>query len=290
MDSAQGGTRAAGKAKLGFPCIPAPREHGAWVIAAVSTAIPLFARWYVGWDRVVAIGVVVVSLFLARVALDRLLTRSRDLGAGFWFALELAVAGAVGAVLIAYEGLHALELPAILAVGLFALHASLRVVPATRRIDRTRWAELFSVAALTLPALASYAVATGRLDTAAWWLWAACAAYFGSGIVFVHMLLDATKVKGAFGWGHRCRVGLRNFAYHALLTAAMIALWRSYPGLVSVYVLIAFAPAIVRAVVGWVALGNKTPPFKVVGMLETAYAVWFAVAAIAALRAVLPAS
>lgn len=266
--------------------MPIPHEHGAWVI--------LYAPLVVGFVAARALPVVpalllvaaVTGVFLTRNAAALLLRRRAQPGSAFWLALYAALAIAAGAPLLTMRGAGALVRIGVAVALLFAIHAALTIWPARRRLDRSQWGEMLAVGALTLTGPAAYAISRGTLDRTALLVWAACALYFGSSIFFVKMLLGGVKLKakGAPTEGDRWRLGRDNLLYHGLMLAALPALAAAVGGGVAGLLLAAaYLPAIARGVWGWRRVGGRLPSLKRLGLLETAYSLWFLGCASAAL-------
>jgi hypothetical protein len=75
----------------------------------------------------------------------------------------------------------------------------------------------------------------------------------------------------------RWRVGRQVLLYHAVLGLLLLALPSVIAPRAALLVIAAFAPALVRAVYGVARLSGAVPSFRRVGLLESAYAAWFAV-------------
>jgi hypothetical protein len=254
---------------------PIPREHGAWAILYTPYVIGTVMAGEAAPIPSLLLLLAVTSVFLAREPATLLLRRRRAEGAAAWLATYGLIAAACGAALILYYGRTAL-LQIGAAAGLaFGLHAALQAWPARKRLDRSLWGEMMSVAALTLTAPAAYAVVRGDLDGMAAFVWAECLVFFWSGILHVKMLLAAVRIKGAFTTDDRRQVAGASAAYHA--AAALLVAWAasSVGGIAGALVLVAYLPVLVRAFYGCAIVTNALPSLKRMGMMELAYSVWF---------------
>jgi hypothetical protein len=264
---------------------PIPHEHGAWVILYAPLVIAFAAARPFALGPALLLVLAVTGLYLARNAAGLLFRWRGKEGTAFWLAVYLLLAAAGALPLLLAYGRTDLLLLGLIAAGLFGVHSALLVLPAKKRLDRSQWGEILAVGALALTAPAAWAVSTGRLDGRAWLLWAACALYFSSGIFFVKMLLGAVKVRGDFTTRDRRRVGRDNLLYHALLTVLVLSGAAALGGVGGGFGVLAFLPALLRAFAGAARLTNALPPLKQVGLLETAYSLWFMGFLLAALLA-----
>ncbi len=254
---------------------PIPHEHGAWIVLYAPMAITLLALHSVPMLRAALLFVAVTGLFLARNAIGLLARRRGREGTGFWAGIYLALAAAGTLPLLMHWHLIALLDMGGVMLPLFALHTALLLAPAKRRLDRSQWGEILAVGALALTAPAAYIVVRGHPDRIAWLLWMASALYFSSGIFLVKMLLAAAKVRSDFGWRERLRIGRDHLIYHLLLGVALAVMMVWIGGSGAILILIAYLPALIRAMVWWTKLTNRLPPLKRVGWMETVYALWF---------------
>jgi hypothetical protein len=223
---------------------PLPREHGAWGILLVpfATAIGVAGRW--NWP----VTLLLVSVLAFYVARTSWLKRQWRWVAGL---LTLSVAAA---------------LPLVVAWKMWWLpvFAVVALPVAVRPTGRSTGGQLAGAVGLTLTAPAAWYVATGRLDGMAAGLWGANAAYFAGGVLYVRMHLEAARrLPGA---------RTVNVAYHAVLTGFVLAL--GIAGVISWGVAAAFAPAVVRALIGSWRLGPELR-LKRLGWTEVAHSVVF---------------
>jgi hypothetical protein len=218
----------------------------------------------------------VTGLYLARHVAGLMLRRRGSAGLVPWLAAYLA-AGAAGGLPLVLGGYRNLAWLGLLAGGVFLLFTLLSRRPNRRRWDRTLWGEVSGIGALALTAPAGRVVSAGALDGTGWFLWALCVLFFSSSVFYVKMRIAALRYKRAFGARERWEAGRPHLAYHALLAAlaaGMAIFWGDRGGIL---LLAAFAPILLRAFVGWRALSNTVPAFKLLGMLEAVYSIWFAV-------------
>lgn len=272
-----GATRVAGEARARIE-VPVPREHGAWVMLS----LPLVLGAATGPRGVSgAIGLLVVTTLAVFLAQDLIRRRVRGrlpagamrwlagyaaaaVAAGFGLLALLPPAGRVGLVVLGGVG------GAIFAVLLWALAR-----PGGKRFDRSVVGELLAVPALTLTGPAAAVVATGELGAGAWTVWALSVAYFGSGMLFVKMLLDGWK-RGRRGLGVRTApLAVGTVAWHSLVLAGLVAV--SLIGLDGAWpwLPLAYLPCVARAAWGFARLGRPLPRLVAVGVSEAVLAVVF---------------
>lgn len=259
-----------------FPAPPLPHEHGAWVMLYVPMAVAFAVAHFIAPVPAFLLFLALTGAFLARHPADLLLRGRAQPGALLWTGVYLAVAALGGLPLLLVYQRGALLVVLCIAGALFGAHVALLTWPSRKRLDRSVAGEVLAVAGLTLSAPAAYVVATGQLDGMAWCLWAACALFFGGGVFHVKMLLGAAKHRGAMDLGARLSLGRFNLAYHAAMAGVAVAL-SGRAGAGAAMVCLAYAPAVARAVWGTLRLSRRLPPLKRVGVLETLYALWFAV-------------
>jgi hypothetical protein len=263
---------------------PIPREHGAWVILYAPLVIAFATAPRFSLLPSLLLVVAVTGAFLARNAAAILIRKRAKEGTALWLGIYLTLCIAGGAPLVlAYERRSLLLIAAAVA-GLFGIHAALSLIPSRKRLDRSCAGELLAVAALTSTAPAAYAVSTGAIDGLAWCLWTACLLFFGSGILHVEMHLSAAKVRGEFTQRDRWRCGGASLVYHVALLIGIGLLASRMANQAGALTWLAYLPVILRGVIGWSKLTNKLPSLKRVGIMESAYALWFAALFIAAVR------
>lgn len=267
---------------LGRP--PIPREHGAWVMLYVPLAIGLAGVTPFQAAPAALLTLAVTSAFLAQNAAGLLLKPKPKAGTGTWLAIFLAALGFATLALLGIYGLGALLWLAPAIAALFGIHAALLKGPAVFRLDRFQWGQLLAVGGLTLTAPAAWVVARGGYEPATWLVWAACVLFFGSGVFNVNMHFAAAKTKGDFDAKARWAAGREVVTYHLLLVAILAWALPQLPIDAAALAALGFAPIVARAVRSYVTLAKKPPSLKRVGLVETGFALWFALCLIVALR------
>ncbi len=144
---------------------------------------------------------------------------------------------------------------------------------AFRKPSRSFSAQLLAMTGLTLTAPAAWYVATGNLDAWTWKLWALNSLYFASGFFYVKMHFAAVRPRSVVGMAKGVVL------YHVLLVVFLAALVAG--DIITVWVALAFVPALLRAAVGIVRL-QPVVSIKRLAWLEVAYSVLFAAGIIAA--------
>lgn len=261
---------------------PVPREHGAWAIVYAPVLIGASASPQFRWWAAALLLLGITGLYLARNAAS-LAIRRRDRAMLAW-AAAYGTCGAAGILplLAATHRLDLLQVGAIAAI-LFAAHAALSAVRGPVRFDRTMGGELLGVCGLTLTGPAAYIAGGGHPGPDAWRLWALCALFFGSGVVYVKTAMAAASAARAAGIATalplplpmRILVGRAHIAYHMCMAVSMYLGARALGGVPGAMVAVAFIPALVRAASGWAGLQAGMPRFREVGRRETVLAVWF---------------
>jgi len=184
-----------------------------------------------------------------------------------YLAIYLLLAGAFGMPLLAVWRLYWLAPVAIGTLLLLMFNAR----QAIQREDRTVAAEIIAIAGLTFTAPASHYVALGHLDLTALWLWALCAMYFASSVFYVKLRVSTLnprkETERRESW-RRCAL------YHGFLLASLLLM--AFGGSVSLLVLVAFAPVLIRSLF-YLARPVRRINLKLVGWLEAGYSVVFLV-------------
>lgn len=264
---------------------PVPREHGAWVMLGMPYLIGVLLGGRAGAVPLLLLGVAGTAAFLAQDIARRFVRGRRPEGISRWLRIYAAVTAVSGGalLLVVDDGarIGLLEVGAIAVVLGGALLWGL-AQPTRKRFDRSVFGELLAVPALTLAGPAAVVLGRGGLTAEAWALWGLCIAYFGSGVLFVKMLLDFAKRSRRGGRVADSVVARVSIAYHALLTAllAVGAVWLGAPGL---WVMVGFAPVITRTGWGLTRLHKPLPKMVTVGVIETVYSAWFAFCTVMAL-------
>jgi hypothetical protein len=220
----------------------------------------------VSW-RVLLLGLTVTFLFIARESLlvwwrayrrGREATEARRL-----MVIYSGLAAVFGAPLILVYHLNGLVPLGVVAVILLGINTE----QAGRLEERTVLGEILAIVGLTMTAPAAHYVARGAWENTALWLWALNALYFTSSVFYVKLRVSAAHAKEE----EVRRQMRRNCAfYHSFLFAALLvfALTRS----LNIFVLIAFAPVLVRA--AWHLLRPAGQlNLRRIGILEIVYSV-----------------
>lgn len=260
---------------------PLPGEHGAWVMLYTPL---LAASIGAGADvmHAVLLGLAVTGAFFGQHAAGLVLRGRRDVSARRWLWIYAGVWVICGAILFWILETADLLWIGVPAFGLMAWQLG-RSRFARKRVDRSVPGEFLAIAGLTLTAPGALVAATGALSMTAFGLWVLFAVFFGSSVFFVKMHLQAVQVKQGVSWLDRLRLGRGLLVYHVALAAGLLAIYRMGApagGLL----LLGFAPAILRALIGWMRLSNRLPNLKRVGLIESVYALWFSGCVVAILR------
>jgi len=261
---------------------PVPREHGAWVMLLAPIALGFGAAGDRTWTDWLLLPAAASCLFCAREAGGLVLRRRATAATAFWLGAYLLFALALLAPLIR-RGDGVLICIGTLAAGLLAIYSALRVLPSHKWFDRSRSGELLGVLSLTLTGAGAAGLALDKLTNLAWLVWAASAVYFAGGVLHVRMWLGATHYRKDFNRRSALAVAWPSLTLHlAMMVAAgslLLMHWRASP-----WLLVAIAPAVVRAVGGYLKLSATLPPMKRVGVTETCLAIWYFAWMIGALR------
>lgn len=271
--SASAPRSAARPGRIGAP--PIPHEHGAWVMLF----LPMLAGFAVarpsGWAQVLLLSAAISGAYLARHPADLLLRGKGVRGSTFWmFAYGILAVGAAAPLVLSWHASALLVVAGIAGV-LFGIHAILLGLQARRRWDRSIFGELLAVAGLTLGGPAAVVVSRGTFTPDAWTLWAGFSLFFAGGVLHVKTLLSGAKHKGQSDWAVRWRLGRASVLYHVLLPAASPVVAARF-GISATLVLVAVAPATLRALWSVARLDRRLPPLKRVGAFESVCAIWFA--------------
>jgi hypothetical protein len=260
---------------------PIPQEHGAWFmlyVPLITMLIGLHAPIETGFFLILT----VTGAFLGQHTTILFIRNRAPKGAGLWLILY-GLAFVLGAIALlrvyALYDLIYIGLPATIA--LFWLFIRSRF--ARKRIDRTFSGEILAIAGLTLTAPTAIIVATGHLSQTAIGLWGLYVLFFGSSVLYVKMRILAVQKKSGITFKNRLTLGSGLILYHLILLANIATFYITMPTL-GKYLLIGFAPIIIRAIIGWVTLSNKLPNLKRVGLIESVYTLWFSACLIKALQ------
>ena len=252
-----------------------PREHGAWGILLV----PLFTGASAGFltggapGSLIPFAAVALTLFWLRapveswagVAVNRVRTPD-EFQVVLKTILVLAVAAAASLIWLFWGGRNR----ALIGVGCAAASAFLLQSLVKRFWRRARSAaQMVGAAGLTSTAPAAYYVVTGRLDTAAWSLWAANFLFAANQIQFVQLRIHTAHVTSR---SQKLAIG-RGFLVGQWLLAALI-LAACFGGVFRWYAAIAFLPVLVRGF-AWFAAEPEPLAIHALGKSELAYACAF---------------
>jgi hypothetical protein len=202
--------------------------------------------------------------------------RGRDaVEAGRTLLCYLALAAAFGAPLI-----FAFKLFWLIPLG--GIGAALLLIngkQATQMEERTMKCEILAIVGLTMTAPASYYAASGRWEALAFWLWLLSALYMASSVFYiklrVYRLNPRKQAEQRQAW-RSCAF------YHSFLLVALLAL--IFVGSLSLFILIAFAPALVRTFSDMFKPKTKVNLMRA-GILEIVYSVIFLICAALNFRA-----
>lgn len=163
---------------------------------------------------------------------------------------------------------------------------TLKVVKVNQTAIRNVTGGSFAVAALTLTAPAMWIVTHVQLDIGAVVAWITHIMFFLSGVTFVNMLIDG-RGKSELNLGEYYRTVFKTSTfYHILLFVTVTVPALHVSGLTGLLFWLAFFPLWLRQVWGqkWISTA-QIPSFKKIGLLETAWTIWFSLLIVtAALR------
>ena len=254
--------------RLGKP--PLTRAHGSWAIFfvpmiigfVVADALTVNSSFYL----LAAVGVFLshhpLEVYLLRGAAER-----KDLL--FWSAAFAAFGGAWSCVLLVNQYW---ALVPIAGLGAVAAHARLRIL---RNRGKGIMSDWIGAGGLSLGAPAAYYVTTGRLDGLAVLAWVACVLFFGSTVFYVHMRIEAMKLKSPeLSMKQRLSLGKLNLLYHVgvilLVLGAAVGV-----GTASAFLLVV-VPMVVHALWGTARLSG-TMNLKRLGLIMMVQSVVFVV-------------
>jgi hypothetical protein len=198
--------------------------------------------------------------------------RSRSRGQRYnqafkYLVIYLLLAGAFGMPLLAVWRLYWL---APVAIGTLLL-LGFNTRQALQREDRTVVGEIIAIAGLTLTAPASHYVARGHLDLTALLLWALCSMYFASSVFYVKLRVSTLNPRKEAERRESWRLCA---LYHGFLLASLLLM--AFGGSVSLLVLVAFAPVLIRSFF-YLTRPARRINLRLVGWLEVGYSVVFLV-------------
>ena len=253
---------------------PIPKEHGAWAVLYVPMFVGAAIAGELTWNVLLlafsALGVfmsyvpvhaVLRHLFVAPLPRERfheaMLWSVVYVGFGCAFMVPLLLQGYWQLLLIGAPGVGAY-------VGNFML---------TRTLGKTVLSDMVAVLGLSLSALCSWYVVTGRLDTDAFVVWALNLLFFWCSVFYVHMKMRAAAAKQSEAEPSRqWSAAALNVAYHLAVVAIVVGM--AFYRLTKLYVIVAFIPMIVHALVGTAKLSRRVR-FQRLGFLLLAQSIVF---------------
>ena len=239
-----------------------PHEHGAWGILLIPFATAVGVTGVFDLKAALLLGSV-LCFYVARTGYLK--------GSLQWTGILIGLSFGCAFPLLFFWRLWWLVLFGVIAAPL-----------AFRKTERSVVMQLLAVGGLTLTAPAACYAATGALDARALRLWLLNVLYFASGVFYVKMHIAAAIRRQLFdGLADRARCGASVLAYHAGLVAILVAL--AAGGVIAFWVLLAYAPIVVRAIIGVVRL-KPVLRIKQLGWTEVAYSLVFAALLIATIR------
>jgi len=259
-----------------------PKQHGAWSILIVSTAVGVLAFPSGSVGAPLLLVVCVIAGFMARhagVTWLRLKDDRRGQVLG-WAAVYGIVAGGCGAGLVVAYGLTLLVGIALVA----AVFAGVSMALERLRLDRTAWGEVVGTVGLSLAVPAAAYCTTGELGLEALGLWAISALFFCASVPHVRLVVRS-KPTAAMPAGDRWRRGAGSVVFHGLALGAVAAL--SMAEVAPRLATLALLPVCAKALLPVVRPPEKTPSIKRVGFVELGHSVLFAVLVVVVYRMVL---
>jgi len=255
-----------------------PKEHGAWVMLYVPFVLGVAVAGRVNW-QVFLLLLSTTAMFIARESL-LIYWRARARGrkaveAGRTLILYLALAAAFGAPLIFWFRLFWLIPAGLIGAALLLINGR----QAAQMEERAMISEILAIGGLTMTGPAAYYAASGRWELTAFWLWLLTMLYMASSVFYiklrVYRLNPRKQAEQRQAWWS-CAF------YHSFLLVALLSL--IFVGSLSLFALIAFAPALVRTF--WGMFNPKTKVNLIrAGILEIVYSMIFLICAALNFRA-----
>ena len=263
--------------------IPLPKEHGAWAMWIAPYLV--VALSYGSLDgKIFLMAVLLFFVFVAqepilsimRLRLVRQANRERYSFMLRWLVVYLLIVSTSFTLLVIRYSVWWLFAFGAVAGVVLLLHILLK----SERADRKIAGEFLSVLGLTMSAPATYYILKLQLDRTALLLWLLHVLYFASSIFYVKMRVSRFAHKSnsrTLAW--QCG------GYHLFLTVLIVGL----VGLrfVPAFVLLAFAPVLVRATLGIVMPEQKLNLTRI-GLAEVGFTTIFVVFLVWGLRMTLP--
>ncbi len=228
-----------------------PHEHGAWMMWLVPLAIGLASTpWHL--SKLPLVGAVLFA-YLASYPVLQSLRYPQQRAEWLRWAVGYGAVAAVFAMPLLVMRPQLLWV-AVAALAGFAVNASF----ARRRDERHLFNDLVAMAGLNLAVVAAYVAGTGYWDKQAWLLWATCLLYFFG---------SALHVKSLIRERHNRPLKRVAIAY-ALVVPAILSI------LLQPLLAAAYLPAAIRTLV---IPQHHAYKAIVLGVIEIACSVWFAV-------------
>ena len=256
-----------------------PKEHGSWAILL----IPFIAGARIGGELsipVILFLISVITLFLSYQPLMMILRSKLKIS-------DENIKDAVSSLIIYAPFIFVPASLLILIYGLVELlifgiaglvFLAVQLYLARRRLDKTLTGQLFSTSALVMTAPSAYYVSSGRIDETALMIYLLNLLFFGSGIVYVRMKIEAVaRKRGFISIREKLYIGRFNIVYHILIIFFIILLFKT--GSINLLTLLSFAPITIHSIAGTFFLKERVN-FKHLGWLETIYSIIFALALI----------
>ena len=253
-----------------------PREHGAWGILLVplvtGASVGLLAGGTAG--ALAPLTIAVLALFWMRTPLESWMgttpVKARTSEEVALVRRATLIIGAVAAAALIWL-LWGWRNSGLWEIGAAAVAAFL-----LQTLIRRQWrgwrtaAQMAGAAGLTAVAPAAYYAVAGRLDTAAWSLWAANFFFAGDQIEFVQL-----RIRAAHASHTRKLSAGREFLIRQIVLAALLIL-ASASGLLRWGAALAFVPILVRGF-AWFATKPKPLAIHALGKSELTHAIAFGI-------------
>lgn len=239
-----------------------PREHGAWGILLIPFATAVGVSGVFDLKVALLLGSV-LCFYVARTSYLKQNVK--------WTAILLA--GSVGCVA---------PLFVVWKLWWLAAFGAVAAVLAIRQTERNTLVQLLAVCGLTLTAPATWYVATGKLDTQAFWLWLLNALFFAGGVFYVKMHIAAAIRRRPFeNLTERFRFGAMPLMFYAALSVLLVVL--AVRNVIPYLSLLAFTPVVARTVIG---VGRLSPTLRIkrLAWTEVANSIVYAVVLTVTLR------
>ncbi len=261
-----------------------PTEHGAWGILLTPFACAAVLAGPSTRAQIIAVtlsAILILSAFLLRGSLEAQ-GGIRALNHPAHWLLGGLSAGSASLLILVFRRMELLGLFAFGAM-LFGLQIWLNRKHQLQRVEkRSLPAELVGVALLTMTAPVAWIAVCGALDAEGVRVWLLNALFFTGSVLYVKYRVRGLQSHQDFGnWQARFAFVWPALAFHLLLVFFLFSLVQVNS--LSASVLLAFAPALLRAMGLIPQLGQRFP-IKRLGWTEIAHSVTFAVLLILTLR------